>query len=231
MTTAAVVVAAGRGERLGPGLPKALRSIGGKPLLVHAVSAMVGASSVDFVVVAAPPDDVGSVEAMLAPFAGGKAVRVVAGGATRQDSVAAALHALPDAVDVVLVHDAARPLAPSALADAVVARVHAGAGAVVPGIAVVDTVKQVDADGRVGRTVDRDSLRAIQTPQGFRRDVIERAHAAAQGSASDDAALVEALGEPVWVIPGHDDAFKVTRPQDFAVAEDVLARRRTGGEA
>jgi len=230
MSTAAVVVAAGRGERLGPGLPKALRPLGGKPLLVHAVAAMVGASNIELVVVAAPADDVERVQAMLAPIADDTALRVVAGGQSRQDSVAAALQVLPGDVDIVLVHDAARPLAPSRLAEEVVARVRAGASAVVPAIAVVDTVKQVDAAGRVERTLDRGSLRAIQTPQGFRRDVLERAHAAAPGAATDDAALVEELGETVWVIAGHDDAFKVTRPQDFAVGEDVLARRRTGGQ-
>lgn len=229
MTTAAVVPAAGRGERLGPGAPKALRTLGGQPLLVHAVHALTSARAVDLVVVAAPAEEVAAVRVMLAPVAGDKPVVVVRGGLTRQDSVAAALAALPPEVDVVLVHDAARPLAPSDLADAVVSAVRAGAPAVVPGLALADTVKRVDAAGRVEQTLDRGTLRAVQTPQGFRRDVLTAAHAAAPHVASDDAGLVEAIGETVLVVSGSEEALKVTRPLDLLVAEAVLARRRAGG--
>jgi 2-C-methyl-D-erythritol 4-phosphate cytidylyltransferase len=162
---------------------------------------------------------------------GGTTLVVVAGGETRQDSVAAALRALPAEVDVVLVHDAARPLAPSDLVDAVAATVRSGASAVVPGVAVADTVKQVDPAGRVEATLDRSVLRAIQTPQGFRRDVLEAAHARASSVATDDAGLVEALGETVLVVAGSEEAFKVTRPIDLLMAEAVLARRRAGGAA
>ncbi len=148
----------------------------------------------------------------------------VTGGATRQDSVRAALEILPDEVDVVLVHDAARPLAPVSLIDAVAAAVRGGAPAVVPGMPVDDTVKRVGADGIVHETPPRESLRAIQTPQGFRRSVLERAHAQGVTSAiTDDAGLVELLGEPVLVIAGAADAFKITRPDDLARAEAVLA--------
>ncbi len=230
MTTAAVIPAAGRGERLGPGAPKALRELGGQPMLVHAVHAMATARSVDLVVVAAPADELASVRVLLAPLGGDTPVLVVAGGETRQDSVAAALAALPDDVDVVLVHDAARPLAPPELADAVVATIRAGADAVVPGIALADTVKQVDPAGRVEATPDREVLRAVQTPQGFLRAVLQEAHAAASGaSATDDAGLVERLGRTVLVVPGSEEAFKVTRPLDLVLAEAVLARRRAGG--
>lgn len=232
MTTAAVIPAAGRGERLGPGVPKALRELGGQPMLVHAVRAMATARSVDLVVVAAPAEEVAAVQLLLSPVVGDTPIVVVAGGETRQDSVAAALAALPADVDVVLVHDAARPLAPPELADAVVATVRAGADAVVPGIALADTVKQVDPAGRVEATPDRDVLRAVQTPQGFRRDVLEQAHAAADGAlATDDAGLVERLGRTVLVVSGSEEAFKVTRPLDLLLAEAVLARRRAGGNA
>jgi 2-C-methyl-D-erythritol 4-phosphate cytidylyltransferase len=131
---------------------------------------------------------------------------------------------------VVLVHDAARPLAPPELADAVVATIRAGADAVVPGVALADTVKQVDPAGRVEATPDREVLRAVQTPQGFLRAVLQEAHAAASGaSATDDAGLVEQLGRTVLVVPGSEEAFKVTRPLDLVLAEAVLARRRAGG--
>jgi len=230
--TAALVPAAGRGERLGPGAPKALRPLGGIPMLVHAVRALAASRVVDIVVVAAPEDTTESVAAMLAEQSFGAEVVVVTGGESRLDSVARALLALPSDVDVVLVHDAARPLVPEELVTSVVAAVRSGHAAVVPGLAVVDTIKQVDADGTVHRTVDRSPLRAIQTPQGFDRDLLQRAHAAADPepvAVTDDAGLVERLGVPVHVVPGHEEAFKVTRPFDILVAEAVLARRRASG--
>ena len=230
--TAALVPAAGRGDRLGPGAPKALRPIGGIPILVHAVRALAASRSVDLVVVAAPGDQLDAVSAMLADHGVAADVTVVTGGDTRQDSVARALIALPDDVDVVLVHDAARPLVPEELVTSVVAAVRGGHEAVVPGLPVVDTVKQVDSGEDVVATVDRSLLRAIQTPQGFRRVLLQRAHAAADLDdvpATDDAGLVERIGGTVHVIPGHEEAFKVTRPFDVAMAEAVLARRRAAG--
>jgi len=227
--TAAVVPAAGRGERLGPGAPKALRQIGGVPMLVHAVRALAAARSVDVVVVAAPPDDVAAVEALLADHDVPAEVSVVPGGATRQDSVRRAVQSLSEDVDVVLVHDAARPLAPVELVDAVAAAVRAGADAVVPVLPVADTVKQVAAD-RVVATLDRSVLRAVQTPQGFRRAVLAHAHALADGlDSTDDAGLVEAIGTGVATIAGSSEAFKVTRPIDLLLAEALLAHRRGSG--
>ncbi|MCW2548129.1 MAG: 2-C-methyl-D-erythritol 4-phosphate cytidylyltransferase, partial [Mycobacterium sp.] len=120
-------------------------------------------------------------------------------------------------------HDAARPLAPVALIEAVAAAVRAGAAAVVPGLPVDDTVKRIDSAGRVVETPPRDFLRAIQTPQGFTRELLERAHQLDAPEATDDAALVELLGEPVLVIAGSAEAFKITRPQDLARAEAQLA--------
>jgi 2-C-methyl-D-erythritol 4-phosphate cytidylyltransferase len=227
-----LVPAAGRGERLGPGAPKALRPLGGIPMLVHAVRALASCRTVDLVIIAAPEDDVDMVSAMLADQSFQADVLVVRGGETRQDSVARALIALPDDVDVVLVHDAARPLVPVEVVAAVVAAVREGHEAVVPGLPVVDTIKQVDANADVERTVDRSPLRAIQTPQGFQRRVLQRAHAAADldsAPLTDDAGLAERLGVRVHVIPGHEEAFKVTRPFDVLMAEAVLARRRAAG--
>jgi 2-C-methyl-D-erythritol 4-phosphate cytidylyltransferase len=218
---AALVVAAGRGERLGPGDPKAFRPVGGVPLLVHAVRALSAAACVRYVVVAAPAD-------LLAGEHAGADLEVVAGGADRPASVRAALGAVPPGLDVVLVHDAARPLAPSSLAEAVAAAVAGGAQAVVPVLPVVDTVKQVDGD-LVVATLDRRALRAVQTPQGFRRAVLERAHdehpAGGAVEVTDDAGMVERLGIDVHVVPGHEEAFKVTRPVDLLLAELVLTSR------
>ena len=226
---AAIVPAAGRGERLGPGTPKALRLLGGVPLLVHAVRNLAAARLVDLVVVAAPPDQVTAVRALLADHHTGATLHVVPGGPTRPESVRAALAALPDAVAVVLVHDAARPLAPVELIDAVASAVRAGADAVVPGLPVTDTVKRVDGDV-VTETVDRSALRSVQTPQGFRRNVLEEAHLdLSDGGITDDAGLVERAGYSVIVVPGAEEAFKVTRPLDLVLAEAVLARQRSGG--
>jgi 2-C-methyl-D-erythritol 4-phosphate cytidylyltransferase len=210
------VPAAGSGVRLGPGDPKALRLLAGRSLLFHAVARLRAAASIDAVVVAVPAGCEQQIAQELS-------VVTVTGGATRQESVRAALDALAPEVDVVLVHDAARPLAPVALIEAVAAAVLGGAPAVVPGVPVDDTVKRVGADGIVHETPPRESLRAIQTPQGFRRSVLERAHAQQGASITDDAGLVELLGEPVLVIPGAADAFKITRLDDFARAEALLA--------
>ena len=227
--TAVLGPAAGRGERLGPGAPKALRLLGGVPMLVHAVRALAASRAVDLVVVAAPEGDVDEVSTMLANQVDSAEVTIVSGGDTRQGSVARALIALPDDVDVVLVHDAARPLVPAELVSAVVAAVRGGHSAVVPGLAVVDTMKRINEADDVADTIDRSTLRAIQTPQGFTRTVLQQAHALADDDATDDAGLVERLGLSVHVIPGHEEAFKVTRPFDILVAEAVLARRRAAG--
>ena len=241
MSVAAVVPAAGRGERLGPGQPKALRTLGGVPMLVHAVRALSRARLVDLVVVAAPADGVAEVKALLGMHDLTAQVSVVAGGAERQDSVALALQALPDDVTAVLVHDAARPLVPSELVDAIAAAVLAGHCAVVPGLPIADTVKRVGVgEGSfepVTETIPRSDLRSIQTPQGFDRDVLAQAHAAAREAATkgetvlatDDACLVERLGLPVVVVPGSTEAFKITRPVDLILAEAVLAERRANG--
>lgn len=200
-------------------------------MLVHAVLAVAVSRQIDLVVVAVPEESVDSVSSMIADVSFPAEVVVVTGGATRQDSVARALLALPADVDVVLVHDAARPLVPADLVTAVASAVRAGHGAVVPGLAVVDTIKRVDDNDEVEATVDRATLRAIQTPQGFTREILQRAHAEADldAVATDDAGLVERIGVPVHVVPGHEEAFKVTRPFDLVVAEAVLARRRAAG--
>ncbi|MFB4422909.1 2-C-methyl-D-erythritol 4-phosphate cytidylyltransferase [Streptomyces sp. QL37] len=234
--TAAVIPAAGRGVRLGPGAPKALRALGGTPMLIHAVRAMAASRAVTLVVVVAPPDGAPEVKNLIDGHALPERTDyvVVPGGATRQESVKLGLDALPDDISVVLVHDAARPLVPVDTVDAVIEAVRDGAPAVVPALPLADTVKEVEP-GEPGvpepvlSTPVRARLRAVQTPQGFDRSTLVEAHGsvAVDGEgATDDAGMVERLGSPVVVVPGHEEAFKVTRPLDLVLAEAVLARRR-----
>jgi len=182
---------------------------------------VVSAPSVGWVVVAAHPESVEAVSALLAPYG----AVVVAGGETRQASVAAALAATPEGFDIVLVHDAARALTPADLVERVAGAVRGGRSAVIPVLPVVDTVKQVDPAGQVLGTVDRSGLRTVQTPQGFRRDVLVAAHAAAVDEHTDDAGLAEKLGVAVHTVPGDEAAMKITRPLDLAVAEALLNSR------
>ncbi|MEV4333247.1 2-C-methyl-D-erythritol 4-phosphate cytidylyltransferase [Streptomyces sp. NPDC049597] len=231
--TAAVIPAAGRGVRLGPGAPKALRTLSGTPMLVHAVRAMAASRAVSLVVVVAPPDGAPEVKRLLDAHALPETTDylVVPGGDSRQESVRLGLDALPDGIDIVLVHDAARPLVPVDTVDAVIEAVRDGAPAVVPALPLADTVKEVEPAPQgepepVVATPDRARLRAVQTPQGFDHDTLVRAHRTVTGDVTDDASMVEQLGLKVVVVPGHEEAFKVTRPLDLVLAEAVLARRR-----
>ncbi|MDQ0942507.1 2-C-methyl-D-erythritol 4-phosphate cytidylyltransferase [Streptomyces sp. V1I1] len=234
--TAAVIPAAGRGVRLGPGAPKALRTLNGTPMLIHAVRAMAASRAVSLVVVVAPPEGAPEVKNLLDEHALPQRTDylVVPGGDTRQESVRLGLDALPDNISIVLVHDAARPLVPVDTVDAVIEAVRDGAPAVVPALPLADTVKEVEpgekgAPEPVVATPPRARLRSVQTPQGFDRDTLVRAHETGVlngEGATDDAGMVEQLGEPVVVVPGHEEAFKVTRPLDLVLAEAVLARRR-----
>ncbi|WP_216852791.1 2-C-methyl-D-erythritol 4-phosphate cytidylyltransferase [Phytoactinopolyspora halotolerans] len=230
-----IIPAAGAGERLGAGIPKALCALGAEALLVHAVRAGAGSGVVTTVVIAAPPGEADAVHKLVAPdIPPGVELHVVEGGSSRRQSVRRALDATPPQVDVVLIHDAARCLAPAALFVAVADAIDAGRDAVVPGLPVVDTLKQVDETGAVVATPDRSLLQAVQTPQGFRRHVLERAHRAAEErgdtTATDDAGLVEWLGQPVHVIPGHDHAMKITRPIDLVLAEALIAGENSSEE-
>ncbi len=247
----AVLTAAGAGTRLGAGGPKALVEVGGRSLLRRAAQGLADSGVVEHLVVTAPGEHVERFAAELAGLAGaGVGIRVVAGSsASRQASVAlglkAALEACPRAA-VVLVHDAARALTPPETVRRVVAAVRAGHDAVVPALAVTDTVKEVgpagpgddaaapptaraDVEVVVG-TPDRSRLRAVQTPQGFAVAALVRAHelGAARGAdealaASDDAGLVEAAGGRVVVVEGDPLALKVTTPLDLALAELLAA--------
>jgi 2-C-methyl-D-erythritol 4-phosphate cytidylyltransferase len=232
--TAAVIPAAGRGVRLGPGAPKALRALGGTPMLIHAVRAMAASRAVSLVVVVAPPDEAAEVKSLLDAHALPERTDflVVPGGESRQESVKLGLDALPPDYDIVLVHDAARPLVPVDTVDGVIEAVREGAPAVVPALPLADTVKEVEPAASPGvpepvvATPVRARLRAVQTPQGFDRATLVRAHEEVTEDVTDDASMVERLGSTVLLVPGHEEAFKVTRPLDLVLAEAVLARRR-----
>ncbi|GAB2470758.1 2-C-methyl-D-erythritol 4-phosphate cytidylyltransferase [Jatrophihabitans fulvus] len=213
MTVAAVLVAAGSGSRLGADVPKAFVRVAGRTLLEHAVDRFRDHPGVGEIVVVAP-------QAQLRAAADLAAATVVAGGATRQASVLAGLAAVT--ADLVLVHDVARPFVPGTVVTAVIEALTAGADAAVPVVPVHDTIRRIGPDGGFAGVVDRASLVAVQTPQGFRREVLVAAHEAGRHlEVTDDAALLEAAGRTVVAVPGADEAFKITRPWDLRVAEAI----------
>lgn len=219
-----VVVAAGSGSRLGAEVPKAFVQLRGRTLLSYAVERARGTRGLVAVVLVVPEDyaDPSRLTDLGVPL--GPDTVIVVGGAERTDSVRAGLAALAvdPRIEVVLVHDAARCLTPPTVFDRVVAAVAAGADGAVPGLAVIDTIKVVDSVGGVTGTLQRASLRAVQTPQGFRAEVLRTAYASGH-QATDDAALVERAGGNVIVVDGDPMAFKVTTADDLARAERILA--------
>jgi 2-C-methyl-D-erythritol 4-phosphate cytidylyltransferase len=203
----AVIVAAGWGERFGG--PKQFSDLGGARLVDHAIAT---AAEVCDAVVLVVPD--------ATDWQGADVAALVTGGASRAESVRAGLAAVPISAEVIIVHDAARPLASADLFVAVIAAVRAGADGAVPGLAVADTLKRVD-DVRVTATVDRVGLVAVQTPQAFAAGMLRSAHATG-ADATDDAALVEAIGGSVVVVPGDARNLKVTGPADLMIAAALL---------
>jgi 2-C-methyl-D-erythritol 4-phosphate cytidylyltransferase len=217
----AILVAAGRGERLGTDRPKAFVKLGGLPLLAEPLRRLDESEWIDSVVVVAPA---GWEEPaiLLAEELGCAKVRAcVAGGETRADSVRAGLAEVAEDAAVVLVHDAARPLLPEEVVERVLSPLTDGWDGVVPGLPVSDTVKRVGADGAVAETVARDGLWTVQTPQAFPADTLRRA-AAARADATDCAGLVEAQGGRIKVVPGDPLLAKVTTADDLARIESLL---------
>ncbi|MBW9093244.1 2-C-methyl-D-erythritol 2,4-cyclodiphosphate synthase [Microbacterium jejuense] len=217
-----VVVAAGSGTRLGAGGPKAFVGIDRHSILRHALDGVFSAPSAQVVVVA-PAGREGDARTEAIEAAGDRAdlVTVVTGGTTRQESVAAGLAALWGDVEVVLVHDAARALTPPEVFSRVIGAIDAGAAGAIPVLPVIDTIKRVSGD-EILAAVDRSELAAAQTPQGFRRDVLDAAYAAAIDDFTDDAALVAQAGHAVSAVPGHPLAFKITTGADLDRARHLV---------
>ena len=211
---AAIIAAAGSGERFGATLPKALITLGNRTLIEHAVAALAPIASE--IVICAPAGYEKQIQELV-----GADITVVTGGITRSDSVRAGITALTGKNKYVLVHDAARALASTQLAKNVLAALEKGEVAVIPGLELIDTVKSVDAGGHVTSTPDRASLRRVQTPQGFDLEILKKAHSSG-ANATDDGALVEAIGHKVLIINGEDRALKITTPADLATALSTL---------
>ena len=218
-----VIVAGGTGTRVGGEELKQFRWVAGKPMLLHSVQAFMARPDVGTVVCVLPQQYAGDPPPWLFQCDVDRLL-VSLGGRTRSESVANGLDDLPDEAQIVLVHDAARPLVDATTVDRVVESVRAGTSAIAA-LPVVDTLKEVDAEGMIVRTVDRDRLWRAQTPQGFPRHVIVDAHRRATRehiSATDDAALCERLGIPVRVVRGAERAMKITEPGDFSRAEALF---------
>jgi 2-C-methyl-D-erythritol 4-phosphate cytidylyltransferase len=221
-----VIVAAGASTRAGAGELKQLRWLAGKPMLLHSLQTFMARADVVSVVCVLPARYAGDPPPWVFQCDVDR-LMIAPGGATRTESVANGLDDLPDEARIVLVHDAARPLVDDATIDRVVQRVRLGESAIAA-LPVIDTLKEVDESDHIVRTIERARLWRAQTPQGFPREVIVRAHrdaAAARLTATDDAALCERLGIAVSVVPGSERALKITTEEDFVRAE-ALARMR-----
>lgn len=218
---AAIILAAGESRRM-DGVDKLFAPVGGIPVLLRSLRAFARSESVDSIVVAAARGNVKRVRELASEIGARKAapIYIVEGGARRQDSVAAALAEIGDAAGVVLVHDGARPfVSERIIADAV--RTAAEFGAAVPAVPVKDTIKLTAPDMTVADTPPRNRLWAAQTPQAFRADILREAHRRVSESATDDAAMVEALGYPVKLFTGDPRNIKITAPEDLAIAETI----------
>ncbi|MGG5172746.1 2-C-methyl-D-erythritol 4-phosphate cytidylyltransferase [Pseudarthrobacter sp. J1738] len=233
---AVIVVAAGSGQRLGHGIPKAKVALAGRPILEHALHGILAARIAQHVVVVLPAGDAELRDlcaATVTPATGAELI-MVDGGSSRAESVQNALAQLGENTKSVLVHDAARALTPHAVFDRVLAELDAGAQAVIPAIAVVDTIKTVEPTPSganheiVTGTLERGSLRSVQTPQGFDLAALRAAHHQALSSGrgpesiTDDAMLLESQGVPVHVVHGSDFSLKITTPLDLVTAEGLL---------
>jgi len=224
MQTWAIVVAAGSGTRLGFDHPKAFVKLDGRPLLAHSIELFEDHPAIDRIVLVVPADWQEPTTLLADDLVAGKVAAAVAGGATRAHSVAAGLAELPPSVELVLVHDAARPLADAELVDRVLAGLQDADGCI-PVLPVTDTTKRVES-GQVVETLDRGSLVAVQTPQLFRTSALRAAYERAGadiGNATDCSSLVEAAGFRVLTVPGDPRNLKITDQSDLARAESMFA--------
>jgi 2-C-methyl-D-erythritol 4-phosphate cytidylyltransferase len=215
-----VIVAAGESRRM-QGIDKVLAPLGGRPVVAHSIAVFASHPAIAQVVVVTSADNQAAVQALTSELA--PRATVVVGGTRRRDSVLAGLEALDDC-EYVLVHDAARPLVTPALIDAALEGARE-VGAALCAVPVTDTVKRSEPSGRVSSTVTREGLWLAQTPQGFRTDLLLRAHRTVNINATDDAALIELLGEPVKLVMGSPDNIKLTLKSDLVLAEALLKSR------
>lgn len=222
--TWAVIVAAGRGERLGADRPKAFAKLGGRPLLAESLERLDGSDWVDSIVVVAPEGWEEPSILLAEELAASKAVECVPGGATRTESVLAGVAEVGDDALVILVHDAARPFLPEEVIERVLAPLGEGWDGAAPALPVADTLKRADGDGTAVETVDRSGLYAVQTPQAFVAPVLREALTAESGGASDCASLLENRGRRVRLVEGDPRLLKVTTQADLALVEALLAR-------
>jgi 2-C-methyl-D-erythritol 4-phosphate cytidylyltransferase len=223
---AAIVAAAGSGDRLGGELPKALVELAGRPLAAWSIAALAGSSRVERLVIAAPAGFEAQIAALAARTAPDLPAEVVTGGSSRSGSVANGLEATGDAA-IIVVHDAARPLVTADLVDRSVSQLERwGCDAAIAAARATDTIKEADAGGRVSATLERTSLWAVQTPQVFRAEALRKSVTSARlHRAYDDAQLVEAIGGDVRIVESSRENLKITTPFDLRVAELLLAGR------
>jgi 2-C-methyl-D-erythritol 4-phosphate cytidylyltransferase len=224
MKAAAIVAAAGAGLRMKNETRKQYLVLAGQPVLARSLNLFIEYPGFETVIAVIPPGEEDAVKKLIGPFCPADMVKLVAGGKTRQESVEHGLALVPEWVDLVCIHDAARPLASPALLGNLLSAA-AGFGAAIPVIPVSDTIKEISDEGFVTATPPRDKLRLVQTPQIFRRDLLKKAYElAGQGSfeATDDAALVEAAGYAVKTVPGEMTNLKITTPIDLVIAVQYL---------
>ena len=219
--TWAILVAAGRGDRLGGGRPKAFAKLAGRVLLAESLERLERSDWIESIVVAAPEDWEEPAILLAEELGAGKVVSAVTGGATRADSVRAGLAEIPEDAAVVLVHDAARPVLPDEVIERVISTLGEGWDGAVPGLPISDTVKRAGPEGAVIETVDRSDLYAVQTPQAFAADVLRRA-LSGSGDGTDCASFVEAAGGRVKVVEGDRRLLKITDAADLELVESML---------
>ena len=227
-TVGAIILAAGSGTRMA-GLDKLFTEVAGRPLLAHAITPFQESESVSRIVLVVSALNLKRGRELVADFSFTKAEQLVTGGPRRQDSVHIGLEALEDC-DYITVHDGARPLVSRGLIERGIEALRQ-VGAAVPALPVTDTLKEARADGSVVRTVDRTDLYAVQTPQFFRRELLERVHREVTSDATDDAAMFEALGLPARIFEGDARNIKVTAPQDLQIVGALLAHPAVSPQA
>jgi len=225
----AIVPAAGQGLRMGGAIPKQFLALGKEPLVVHSLRVLQASPVINEIVLAVPQADLDYCLTDLAVrFGFSKITKVVAGGKERQDSVRHALEHVSEETEIVVVHDAVRPFLTEGMVAEVVEAARRAGGAIMA-LPMRDTVKQVGAERRIERTVDRQSLWLAQTPQAFRRDQLLAAHRKAYAEkvqATDDAFVFEWAGHPVVVVEGSGENIKMTSPEDMIIGEAILVSRK-----